>query len=224
MNSNISLGNFLRIQDTASVLNTSHYSNLTGITPITDESVFYSCNVSCILSPEGEIGPFWVKGELVRSDVTDNEPGVVIYMDAQFIDMNTCETLPDLYWDVWNCNTTGMYSGIQSPSNGNSNDAANLNRTPLRGIQKTDADGVAQFNSIFPGHYPGRTNHVHVVAHLNATLLPNSTPHRRQHPAHRPALLRPGPHLARRGHGALQHQHEPAHTQLRGPRLRCRDC
>ncbi|XTI90716.1 putative extracellular dioxygenase [Cenococcum geophilum] len=167
--------NFLRIRDTASVLNTSHHSDLTGITYTTDECVFYSSNVSCILSPEGEIGPFWVKGELVRSDLTDNEPGVVVYMDAQFIDINTCETLPDVYWDVWNCNTTGVYSGIQSSSNGNGNDTANLNRTALRGIQKTDADGVAQFKSIFPGHYSGRTNHVHVVAHLNATLLPNST-------------------------------------------------
>lgn len=66
--------------------------------------------------------------------MTDNEPGVVVYMDAQFIDINTCETLPDLYWDVWNCNTTGVYSGIQSSGNGNSNDAANLNRTALRAV------------------------------------------------------------------------------------------
>ena len=77
--------------------------------------------------------------------MTDNEPGVVVYMDAQSIDINTYETLPDLYWDVWDCNTTGVYSGIQSSSNRNrnSNNAANLNRTALRGIQKTDADGAA---------------------------------------------------------------------------------
>ncbi|OCL04410.1 aromatic compound dioxygenase [Glonium stellatum] len=168
-------GSFLRARDTADILNASHHSDLTGITPTTNESVFYSNNVSCVLSPEGEIRPFWVKGELIRSNLTDNEPGVVVYLDAQFVDVNTCETIPDLYWDVWNCNTTDVYSGIQSSSNGNGNDAANLNRTALRGLQKTDADGVAQLKTIFPGHYSGRTNHIHMVAHLNATVLPNAT-------------------------------------------------
>ena len=33
--------------------------------------------------------------------------------------------------------------------------------TFLRGIQLTSAEGHAGFTTIFPGHYPGRTNHVH---------------------------------------------------------------
>lgn len=45
----------------------------------------------------------------------------------------------------------------------------------LRGIQFTDDNGVAQFVSIFPGHYAGRTNHVHVMSSLNATVRPNNT-------------------------------------------------
>lgn len=164
----------LKIRDTASVLNTSHHSDLTGITMNTDSSVFFT-NQTCILSPEGEIGPFWVKGELNREDIVDNEPGVTAYMHAQFIDINTCEPIPDLWWDVWNCNSTGVYSGVQDSSNGNGDDTSNLNKTALRGIQKTDEDGVAQFKSVFPGHYSGRATHVHVVGHVNATLLSNET-------------------------------------------------
>jgi protocatechuate 3,4-dioxygenase beta subunit len=42
-------------------------------------------------------------------------------------------------------------------------------------VQKSDADGVVKFQSVFPGHYDGRTTHHHMVAHLNASVLPNNT-------------------------------------------------
>ncbi|KAM0546486.1 hypothetical protein ACHAPJ_010846 [Fusarium lateritium] len=164
----------LHARDTDEVLATDHHSNLTGITLNSDSNVF-AANSTCILSPEGEIGPFWVKGELVREDIVDNEPGVVNYMHAQFIDINTCEPAQGLYWDVWNCNSTGVYSGVQDDSNGSGGDASNLDRTALRGIQETDQDGIAVFKSVFPGHYSGRATHVHVVAHINASVLSNQT-------------------------------------------------
>lgn len=127
-----------------------------------DETVFGS-NHTCILNPEGEIGPYYVKGELVRNNVRDDEPGVPIVIEGQFIDVETCEPLTDLYWDVWNCNSTGVYSGLVAEGNGNTADAANLNATFLRGIQKTDDEGVVQFLSVFPGHYEGRATHHHMV-------------------------------------------------------------
>ncbi|CAI7573866.1 unnamed protein product [Penicillium glandicola] len=161
-------------RDTDTIVNTSHHSSL-NVTSSTSESELFSKNPVCILAPEGETGPFWVKGELVRSDLRDGEDGIPIILDGQFIDINTCEPIQDLYWDVWNCNTTGVYSGVQSSINGNVNDASNLDKTFLRGIQKTDADGVAQFKTIFPGHYSGRTTHVHVIAHIDADELANST-------------------------------------------------
>jgi protocatechuate 3,4-dioxygenase beta subunit len=59
--------------------------------------------------------------------------------------------------------------------NGNSADTSNLDATFLRGIQETDSDGVVQFQTVFPGHYSGRTTHHHVVAHLDVTVHPNNT-------------------------------------------------
>lgn len=59
--------------------------------------------------------------------------------------------------------------------NGNSNDTSNLNNTALRGIQATDSDGVATFESLFPGHYSGRATHIHVVTHVGARKLSNGT-------------------------------------------------
>lgn len=161
-------------RDTDKVVNTSHHSNL-HVTPNTPETELFSKNPVCILAPEGEVGPFWVKGELIRSDIRDGQAGIPIILDGQFIDINTCEPIKNLYWDVWNCNATGVYSGVQSSMNGNGDDASNLNKTFLRGIQKTDSDGVAQFKTLFPGHYSGRATHVHVIAHTDAHVLPNNT-------------------------------------------------
>lgn len=164
----------LAARDTDKVLNTSHHSSL-HVTPSSSDSELFSPNPVCILAPEGEVGPFWVKGELIRSDIRDGQAGVPIILDGQFIDINTCEPIKDLYWDVWSANSTGVYSGVQSSSNGNGDDASNLNKTFSRGLQKTDSDGVAQFKTIFPGHYAGRASHIHVIAHTQAHVLPNNT-------------------------------------------------
>ncbi|OMP85266.1 hypothetical protein BK809_0003936 [Diplodia seriata] len=159
----------------AQVANTSHLSNLT-VTPGTPgfEDLIFQ-NSSCVLSPEGEIGPYYVLGELVREDIVDDEPGVPVSIEGQFIDINTCEPITDLYWDLWHCNSTGVYAGVVGSGNGNEDDTANLNRTFARGIAKTDSDGVASFKTIFPGHYSGRATHIHVVTHSGATELANGT-------------------------------------------------
>lgn len=59
--------------------------------------------------------------------------------------------------------------------NGDSSDTTNINNTFLRGIQETNEDGVAQFESIFPGHYTSRATHIHILVHTNVTVYPNGT-------------------------------------------------
>lgn len=44
---------------------------------------------------------------------------------------------------------------------GDPNDAGILKGTALRGVQPTDADGVAVFDALMPGHYEGRATHIH---------------------------------------------------------------
>ena len=36
----------------------------------------------------------------------------------------------------------------------------------LRGVQVTDAQGLVEFKTIYPGHYPGRVNHIHMKVHI----------------------------------------------------------
>lgn len=137
------------------------------------ETVF-DANTSCILAPEVTGGPYYVVGEYLRSNVIEDQycDGVPLFLEVQYVDITTCEPVPAVAVDVWNCNATGVYSGIDV----NGNVAADgVNSTYLRGIQLTDHDGVVQFETIFPGHYEGRATHTHLLSHMNVTALPNGT-------------------------------------------------
>ncbi|KAM3434789.1 hypothetical protein NHJ13734_005856 [Beauveria thailandica] len=165
----------IKRRDANSDLSTSHNSTDTGYTQNTSVSELFSSNGSCLLTPEVTQGPYYVGGESLRKDVTDSEPGIDITLDYQVIDVDTCEPVPDVYVEIWHCNSTGVYSGVVANGNGDSSDESNIDNTALRGIQATDSDGVAQFQSIFPGHYTGRATHIHVMVHTNATLYANQT-------------------------------------------------
>lgn len=47
-----------------------------------------------------------VNGELIREDLTEDQDGVALTVDIQFIDTSTCEPLADIYTDFWHCNAT----------------------------------------------------------------------------------------------------------------------
>ncbi|KAI9034782.1 intradiol ring-cleavage dioxygenase [Aspergillus affinis] len=155
---------FLKARDLDTVLNTTHHSSL-DVNLSTDPEVLFASNATCILGPDVTQGPYYVTGEMIRSDLIEDQEGVPLYMDIQMIDTSTCEPVPEVYVDFWHCNATGVYSGISASGNGNSDDTNNLDATFLRGLQKTDKDGILQFKTIFPGHYTSRATHIHVLSH-----------------------------------------------------------
>lgn len=73
-------------------------------------------------------------------------------LDIQIIDVNTCEPVPQAHLEIWSCNSTGVYSGVTASGNGNTDDTTNLNATFMRGVQKSDSDGVVMFDGLVPGH------------------------------------------------------------------------
>ncbi|KAI1136018.1 aromatic compound dioxygenase [Hypoxylon sp. FL0543] len=148
-------------------LNITHDASATGFSLDTPLDVIFDSNSTAALVPEVTIGPYWVAGELIRTDVTENQAGVPVHLDLQFIDINTCGAIPNMLIDIWHCNATGTYSGVAGQGG--------LNTTHGRGIQTTDEDGVVQFDTVFPGHYFGRTPHIHLMSTENATVLPNKT-------------------------------------------------
>lgn len=75
----------------------------------TDDATIFSANTSCILTPEVTDGPYYVTGEAIRKNVTEGQQGVPLYLEVQYLDINTCLPVPDIYVDIWNCNATGVY-------------------------------------------------------------------------------------------------------------------
>jgi hypothetical protein len=145
--------------------NTTHEST-SGVSYGDDETLLFQDNSTCILQPEVTQGPYYVDGELIRSDITDGQEGVPLYLDIQLVDTSTCEPVPAVYMDLWHCNATGVYSGVAASGNGNSNDLTNLDATFLRGIVETDSNGVAQYESIVPGHYTSRKPFTSLISSL----------------------------------------------------------
>ncbi|GAW22165.1 hypothetical protein ANO14919_117000 [Xylariales sp. No.14919] len=152
----------------------------------TPTDVIFSSNATAALVQEAILGPYFASGELLRSDITEKIPGVPLHLDIQFIDINTMEAVNDLFVDIWHCDAVGVctynlylcgYSERYSVANSGveATGQAGLNTTWLRGFQISDKEGVVQFDTIVPGHYAGRTHHIHVLTTVNSTLLPNNT-------------------------------------------------
>ncbi|KAI0490987.1 aromatic compound dioxygenase [Xylaria cf. heliscus] len=151
----------------------SHLSD-SGYTADTPLETIFAANTSCLLSPEVTEGPYYVSGEYIRQNIVEEELGVPLTVDIAVFDVDTCEPVTDAFVEIWHCNSTGVYSGV--PSGADYSDAPeNINTTFLRGFQQTDADGAISFDTIYPGHYSGRTQHIHVMVHPDATPRDNLT-------------------------------------------------
>ena len=112
-------------------------------------------SADCVLTPEQTEGPYYIDNDLIRSDITDGKDGVPLELRLTVLGASSCEPLEDATVEVWHCDAVGEYSGVEGAS-GNF----------LRGGQRTDADGLARFRTIYPGWYQGRTTHIHVKVHV----------------------------------------------------------
>lgn len=112
----------------------------------------------CVLTPEQDEGPFYIDLARVRRDIVEDRSGVPLALALTVVDVKACEPIRDAAVDIWHCDALGVYSG--EPSEGSAG------TTFLRGIQLTDVNGRAEFATIYPGQYPGRTTHIHLKVHL----------------------------------------------------------
>ena len=121
----------------------------------------------CVLTPEQTEGPYYVDGEKVRRDIREGRPGLKLLLRTTVVDASTCKPIKGAAVDVWHCDAGGTYSGV----NGNTG-------TFLRGIQRTDAKGLATFVTRLPRLVPGPDD-----------PHPRQGPPRRHRDPHRAALL-----------------------------------
>lgn len=151
-----------------------NYTGISDYDMFTALETVFDANTSCILAPEVTAGPYYMVGEYFRSNVKEAKwsDGIDLFLEVQYVDISDCSAVPNVAVDIWNANATGVYSGI-SVSGNYAEDG--VNSTYLRGVQLTDHEGVVSFETIFPGHYDGRATHTHLLAHTNATVMPNGT-------------------------------------------------
>jgi protocatechuate 3,4-dioxygenase beta subunit len=117
---------------------------------------------ACIVRPEETEGPYFVDERLdradIRSDPSDGSvrEGLPLQLTFHVSQIqNSCAPLAGATVDVWHCDALGVYSDASDPG------FDTRGKKFLRGYQVTGADGLAQFTTIYPGWYPGRTVHIH---------------------------------------------------------------
>jgi protocatechuate 3,4-dioxygenase beta subunit len=130
-------------------------------------------SVACVLTPEATEGPFDLDLDRVRSDITEGREGTPLDLKITVVDATRCSPIKDAAIDVWHCDAGGVYSGFSQGGAGGPGGAqsATDDQTFLRGTQLTDANGLGQFQTIYPGWYPGRAVHIHTKVHVGGSVV-----------------------------------------------------
>jgi protocatechuate 3,4-dioxygenase beta subunit len=117
---------------------------------------------ACVVRPEMTEGPYFVDEMLNRSDIRSDpstsevKEGLPLQITVRVSQIgDACLPLAGAQVDIWHCDALGVYSDATDPG------FNTVGQKFLRGYQVTDANGLAQFTTIYPGWYQGRTVHIH---------------------------------------------------------------
>ena len=108
---------------------------------------------TCTQTAEQTEGPFYFDVDRIRSDIREDREGTALRLGVRVRGAAECEPLQNAVVDIWHCDAEGSYSAT--------------GETYLRGAQVTNNDGIAEFTTVYPGWYPGRTVHIHAKVHLD---------------------------------------------------------
>ena len=137
-----------------------------------DLTALFGEDSACTLTAQQTEGPYYFDASSIRTDITEDRAGVPLRLAMRVRASGSCEPLSNAVVDIWHCDAGGIYSGFESASAGAGGESEEGSQKFLRGAQVTDADGIVQFNTIFPGWYQGRTVHIHAKVHVdNETVL-----------------------------------------------------
>jgi len=120
---------------------------------------------ACVVRPAQTEGPYFTDVRLDRRDIrSDPTSGTVcdgaplrLVFQVSRLDGSACAPMRGAMVDVWQCDAAGVYSDVKD-INGRFDTTG---RKFLRGHQLTGPDGRAEFVTIYPGWYQGRTVHIH---------------------------------------------------------------
>ncbi len=126
----------------------------------------------CAAKTETVIGPYPNLGPLERQDVRGNTSGDTTAKDGALLTLRVhvldrdafCAPIEGAMVEIWQCDALGVYAGYAA-FNTEGHDFC-------RGAQPTDASGVAELLTIFPGSYAGRAVHIHFSIRKASGTLP----------------------------------------------------
>jgi len=121
-----------------------------------------TCSLSCVMTE----GPCYDSASVEIQDISYGYDGLPMRMYFQVVD-ETCTPVSGAVLDVWHVSAVGKYSGDDSVNEDiafcTDNDPVFTSHLYFRGKQTTDVDGLAYFDTCFPGWYSSRTVHVHLT-------------------------------------------------------------
>ena len=127
-----------------------------------------AAGAACDVTPRQTEGPYYFDIGQVRRDIAEGRPGTPLLVALRLVETGSCEPIPDATVDIWHADAAGQYSGYR----GQGDDGIDTSgQTFLRGRQITDADGLVEFETIYPGWYPGRAVHIHFKAYADGRSL-----------------------------------------------------
>jgi protocatechuate 3,4-dioxygenase beta subunit len=118
--------------------------------------------VKCVLTPEQTEGPYYIDGEKIRRNITEGKAGTPLTLRLKVVNASSCKPIKGALVDIWHADAVGVYSGFGAGAS---------SRTFMRGLQRTNAQGLAIFRTVYPGWYAGRTVHIHVKVHVGGNVV-----------------------------------------------------
>ncbi|GLB35797.1 hypothetical protein LshimejAT787_0300850 [Lyophyllum shimeji] len=108
-------------------------------------------NLTCILAPEAILEDY-ISNPPIRQDVTEGQVGIAMTLDIGVLDVTTCKPLPNVMVEIWSPNAQGEYGA-----------------SSLRGAFPAGSNGIAEFQTIFPGFTSEGANHINVMVHTSSS-------------------------------------------------------
>lgn len=140
---------------------------------------------ACTMLKDSLEGPFYVCTNPATRDIARGVAGAPLAIALRAVDASTCQPIAGAVIDVWHCDASGLYSGhdlaVDEATPETRHTPPTNGQRQCRGALRTDADGIAEFRSIYPGYYVERAIHIHFKVHVgerayltNQALLPEA--------------------------------------------------
>lgn len=149
------------------------FASRASLSNLSADALNFAAVEPCVLTCTSTLGPCYFNTGLVRRDITESPAGKLglpTRLGFRVVNADTCEPIPNASVDIWHTDNNGVYSApISAFCNGT--DPVVQTQRFGRGVQVTDANGWAYFDSFFPGWYQGRVTHIHATIRLNNTAM-----------------------------------------------------